>query len=272
VVNADDLTIDPDDLREGLAGTTVLDARWRLGGRPGREDYAEGHIPGAVFIDLDTELAGEPGRNGRHPLPDPARLQEALRAKGVNDTSTVVVYDAGDGQAAARAWWILRWAGHRDTRVLDGGLRAWTAKGHPTSTEESTPTRGDIHVKPGSLPTLTADEAQKIAQTGTLIDARATPRFRGETEPVDPVAGHIPGATNRPTTENSQPDGRLKPAHELNEAFSDDGPIGAYCGSGVTAAHTILALHRAGRTDAALYVGSWSDWITDPSRPVATGE
>lgn len=273
MLSPDDLTIGPDELLSALADTTVLDARWRLGGRPGREEYAEGHIPGAVFIDLDTELAGEPGRNGRHPLPDPARLQEALRAKGVDDTSKVVVYDAGDGQAAARAWWILRWAGHRDTRVLDGGLAAWTAQGHPVTTDAPTPKRGDIRVVPGGMPTLTADEAQKIAQTGTLIDARATPRFRGETEPVDPVAGHIRGARNRPTTANSQPDGRLKPAAELREAFAQDqGPIGAYCGSGVTAAHTVLALHRAGRTDAALYVGSWSDWITDPSRPVATGE
>ncbi|GAA1855310.1 sulfurtransferase [Asanoa iriomotensis] len=266
--------IDPDELLSGLAGTTVLDARWRLGGRPGREDYAEGHIPGAVFIDLDTELAGPPGQNGRHPLPDPAHLQTALRAKGIDDTSKIVVYDAGDGQAAARAWWILRWAGHRDTRVLDGGLKGWAAKGHPVTAETPAPSQGDITVRPGSLPTLTADEAAKLAQTGTLIDARVAPRFRGEVEPVDAVAGHIPGAVNRPTTENTGDDGRLRQQEELRDAFGvdEDAPVGAYCGSGVTAAHTVLALHRAGRTDAALYVGSWSDWITDPNRSVATGE
>ncbi|MDG4823748.1 sulfurtransferase [Asanoa sp. WMMD1127] len=276
MVSADDLTIDPDELRSGLSGTTVLDVRWRLGGRPGREDYADGHIPGAVFIDLDTELAGEPGQNGRHPLPDPVKLQEALRAKGISQHTPVVVYDAKDGQAAARAWWILRWAGHRDTRVLDGGLEGWTARQHPVTTDVPNPTRGDIEVKPGSLPTLTADDAARLARQGTLIDARVGPRFRGEVEPVDPVAGHIPGAVNRPTTENTTADGRLRDAPTLRHEFAQEGvddgaPVGAYCGSGVTAAHTVLALHRAGRTDAALYVGSWSDWVTDPSRPVATG-
>jgi thiosulfate/3-mercaptopyruvate sulfurtransferase len=277
VVSADDLTIDPDELRAGLAGVTVLDARWRLAGRPGREDYAEGHIPGAAFIDLDTELAGPPGPHGRHPLPHPASLQAALRAKGVTDEKPVVVYDAGDGQAAARAWWILRWAGHRDTRVLDGGFAAWIAKGHPITAEMPKTPEGNIRVKPGSMPSLTADEAAATATTGTLVDARVAPRFRGEVEPVDPVAGHIPGAVNRPTAGNTADDGRLRTKAELQDEFAKAGvrdgvPVGAYCGSGVTAAHTVLALHRAGRTDAALYVGSWSDWVTDPTRPVATGD
>jgi len=277
VVSADDLTIDPDELRAGLAGVTVLDARWRLAGRPGREDYAEGHLPGAAFVDLDTELAGAPGSGGRHPLPDPARLQAALRAKGVTDQKPVVVYDAGDGQAAARAWWILRWAGHRDTRVLDGGIAAWIAKGHPITTEMPKTPEGNIQVKPGSMPSLTADEAAATATSGTLVDARVAPRFRGEVEPVDPVAGHIPGAVNRPTADNTGEDGRLRTQAELRDGFTKAGvrdgvPVGAYCGSGVTAAHTVLALHRAGRTDAALYVGSWSDWVTDPTRPVATGD
>ena len=210
MVSADDLTIDPDELRAGLAGVTVLDARWRLGGRPGREDYAEGHLPGAAFVDLDTELAGAPGSGGRHPLPDPAKLQAALRAKGVTDQKPVVVYDAGDGQAAARAWWILRWAGHRDTRVLDGGFAAWIAKGHPITTEMPKTPEGNIQVKPGSMPSLTADEAAATATSGTLVDARVAPRFRGEVEPVDPVAGHIPGAVNRPTADNTGDDGRLR--------------------------------------------------------------
>jgi thiosulfate/3-mercaptopyruvate sulfurtransferase len=277
VVSADDLTIDPDELLSHLAGTTVLDTRWKLGGPPGLDEYLAGHIPGAPYIDLDTELAGKPGQNGRHPLPDPATLQAVLRDKGVTGGRPVVVYDAGEGHAAARAWWILRWAGHRDTRILDGGIAAWIAHGHAVTRETPDVTKGEIHVKPGSLPSLTADEAAEIAHAGVLIDARVKPRYRGEFEPVDPAAGHIPGAVNRPTVLNTHDHGRLRPADDLRTEFENLGvqegvPVGAYCGSGVTAAHTVLALHRAGRTDAALYVGSWSDWVTDPARPVATGD
>lgn len=257
---------------------TVLDVRWRLGDpAAGRAEYAVGHIPGAVFIDLDTELSGPPGAAGRHPLPEPAALQAVLRAAGVRAGHPVVVYDE-EPPSAARAWWALRWAGHQRVALLDGGYRAWVAAGHPVTTEVPTPAPGDVTVEPGGLPVLDAAGAAALtAAGGTLIDVRVAPRYRGEVEPLDPVAGHIPGAVNLPATEHLGPDGRLHPAARLRERLAGAGvadgvPVGAYCGSGVTAAHTVLALHLAGRTDAALYVGSWSHWVTDPSRPVATGE
>jgi thiosulfate/3-mercaptopyruvate sulfurtransferase len=255
---------------------TVLDVRWSLAGGPGRVDYAAGHLPGAVFVDLDGELCGRPGAGGRHPLPDPGRLQDVLRAAGVRADHPVVVYDGGDGLAAARAWWTLRWAGHPQVRVLDGGYPAWLAAGQPVTTERAQPPATDFTVRPGALPVLDAGGAAELAQKGVLLDVRAPARYRGETEPIDPVAGHIPGAVNLPTTEHVDDQGRLRPADQLRATFAAAGvrkdvPVGAYCGSGVTAAHTVLALHRAGRTDAALYVGSWSEWITDLDRPVAVG-
>jgi thiosulfate/3-mercaptopyruvate sulfurtransferase len=209
-------------------------------------------------------------------LPDPAALQRALRAAGVRTGHPVVVYDGGEGMAAARAWWTLRWAGHRPVRLLDGGYPAWVAAGQPVSTDPPEPTPGDVEVRPGALPVLDARAAAELAAAdGVLIDVRAAPRYRGESEPVDPVAGHIPGAVNLPTTEHVEPGGRLRAADALRSRFAQVGVepgvrVGAYCGSGVTAAHTVLALHLAGRPDAALYVGSWSDWVTDPARPVAT--
>jgi thiosulfate/3-mercaptopyruvate sulfurtransferase len=256
---------------------TVLDVRWRLGGPPGREDYAAGHIPGAVFLDLDAALCGPPGAGGRHPLPDPRALQEALRTLGVRTGHPVVVYDAGELQAAARAWWTLRWAGHDQVSVLDGGFAAWVAGGRPVTDDAVTPPPGDVVVRPGGMPVLDADSAAVTASAGRLLDARVAPRYRGETEPVDAVAGRIPGAVNLPAAELIGATGRLRSAAELRSAFEesgvrDDAPVGAYCGSGVTAAQTVLALHEAGFGDAALYVGSWSHWITDPTRPVATGE
>jgi thiosulfate/3-mercaptopyruvate sulfurtransferase len=255
---------------------TVLDVRWRLGGPPGRDAYGDGHLPGAVFVDLDADLCGPPGAAGRHPLPDPADLQAALRAAGVRAGHPVIVYDDGDGQAAARLWWTLRWAGHDQVSVLDGGYAAWVAAGRPVTTDEVTPAAGDIEVHPGGLPVLDATDAAKLAADGVLIDARIGPRYRGETEPVDPVAGHLPGAVNLPNSELAAPDGRLLPVADLSAAFASVGvdpaaPVGAYCGSGVSAARTILALHVAGRPDAALYVGSWSNWVADPDRPIATG-
>lgn len=276
----DDLLIDVTDLALALTSDdppTVLDVRWRLAGPPGRGDYLAGHLPGAVFVDLDTELCGPPGAGGRHPLPDPAVLEEALRAAGVRSGRPVVVYDGGDGLAAARAWWTLRWAGHRWVRVLDGGFPAWSAAGLPVTLEQPAPEPGDITVQPGGLPTLDADSAAARASDGVLLDVRTGPRYRGETEPIDPVAGHIPGAVNLPAAEYVGPDGRLPAADVLRARFAEVGvrpgtPVGAYCGSGVTAAQAVLALHRAGHLDAALYVGSWSDWLTDPRRPVATGD
>jgi thiosulfate/3-mercaptopyruvate sulfurtransferase len=279
VVTSAAVLIDVTDLVDRLAGPsapTVLDVRWRLSGPPGRDDYRTGHIPSATFLDLDEQLCGPPGPGGRHPLPDPAVLERALRGAGVRDGHPVVVYDYGDGMAAARLWWTLRWAGMAHVRVLDGGFAAWTAAGAPTEPGEVTPAPGDLTVRPGGLPVLDADGAAATAGAGTLIDARQAPRFRGETEPIDPVAGRIPGARNVPAADLVGPDGRLLPVAALRERFTlaglpGTGPIGAYCGSGVTAAQTVLALTVAGYPDPALYVGSWSEWITNPDRPVATG-
>ena len=260
----------------------VLDVRWRLGGPPGREDYARAHLPGAVFVDLDTELAAPPGAGGRHPLPDPAALQGVLRRAGISDGSTVVAYDDGDGAPAARAWWLLRWAGMPadQVSVLDGGYPAWVDAGLPVSDEPPVPVTGDLVVRPGGMPVLDADSAAQLAADGVLLDARAPARYRGEVEPVDPRAGHIPGARNAPAGAQQGADGRWLPPAALAERFAALGvdastPVGAYCGSGVTASALVLALEQAGirspEAPAALYAGSWSHWCTDPDRPVATG-
>jgi thiosulfate/3-mercaptopyruvate sulfurtransferase len=255
---------------------TVLDVRWRLGGPPGRELYAAGHIPGAVFVDLDRDLAAPPGPGGRHPLPATADFEQAMRLAGVMDGRPVVVYDDADSTAAARAWWLLRYFGHQSVRVLDGGLRAWTAAGQPVGpTSDYYGAVGDFTARPGQLDLLDADGAASLARAGLLLDARARERYRGEVELVDPVAGHIPAAVSAPTSENVNSDGTFRSPAELTARFralgaTEERAVGAYCGSGVTAAHEVLALALAG-VPAALYLGSWSDWITDPSRPVATG-
>ncbi|MDB1088805.1 sulfurtransferase [Streptomyces sp. ACA25] len=250
----------------------VLDVRWQLGGPPGRSEYDRGHLPGAVFVDLDQELAGPPGPAGRHPLPDPAVFGAAMRRAGVSAGSTVVVHDAGQGWAAARAWWLLRWAGHPRVRVLDGGLAAWRG---PLTTVTPQPAEGDFLPRPGALPVLDAEGAARTAREGVLLDARAPERYRGEVEPVDPVAGHIPGAVSAPTVENTEADGTLRPAETLAARFASLGVspgtrAGVYCGSGVSAAHQVLALAVAG-VEAALYAGSWSEWCAAGTRPVATG-
>jgi thiosulfate/3-mercaptopyruvate sulfurtransferase len=252
----------------------LLDVRWQLGGPPGAGEYAAGHLPGAHYVDLDRELAAPPGSGGRHPLPDPEVFGAALRRAGVTDDRPVVVYDAGPATSAARAWWLLRWAGHRDVRVLDGGLAAWRAAGLPVTDEQPAAEDGDFTPMPGGLPTVDAAGAAALARTGLLLDARAGERYRGEVEPVDPRAGHIPGAVSAPTTDNLGPDGRFRGPAELAERFAalgaDGRPIGVYCGSGVTAAHQVLALESVGLT-AALYPGSWSEWSADPANPAATG-
>ncbi|MGW2632705.1 sulfurtransferase [Streptomyces chattanoogensis] len=260
----------------GPAAPVLLDVRYQLGGPPGRPQYEAGHLPGAVYVDLDRELAGPPGPAGRHPLPDPAVFAEAMRAAGVRADRPVVTYDGGQGWAAARAWWLLRWSGHPDVRVLDGGLPAWQASGGAMSVDKVTPRTGDFTPAPGALPLLTADGAAALARRGVLLDARAAERYRGEVEPIDRVAGHIPGAVSAPTTENVVDGGTtFRDAGELAKRFAslgatEDAEVGVYCGSGVSAAHQVLALAVAG-IPAALYVGSWSEWSGDPSRPVATG-
>lgn len=275
----------------------LLDVRWALtapgaGGQAGAaarpkglDPYLAGHLPGARFVDLDTELAGPVGPGtGRHPLPDQDIFQGAMRAAGVRDGRPVVIYDAADSTAAARAWWLLRYFGHEDVRVLDGGYAAWTADGRPVTgpvpdlAAAGPAEPGDFTAVPGRLPALDADGAAALARTGVLLDARAAARFRGEVEPIDPVAGHIPGALSAPTTENVTESGHFQPADKLAARFAAliprDGAqapeVGVYCGSGVTAAHQVLALTVA-QIPAALYVGSWSEWVADPARPVETG-
>lgn len=258
----------------------LVDVRWRLGGPPGRQDYAAGHLPGAVYLDLDTDLAAEPGAGGRHPLPAPDDLERVLRSAGIRADRPVVAYDADNGSVAARAWWLLRWAGHDRVAVLDGGYAAWVAAGRPVTAEAPSPPPGDFRVQAGRMPVLTAGEAARLAAGGVLLDARAPERYRGEVEPLDPRAGHIPGARNAPFAAHTGPDGRWRTPAELADRFAALGvttgtPVGAYCGSGVTAASVVLALEAAGVTapdsPAALYAGSWSHWCTDPTRPVATG-
>ncbi|MCR3751386.1 sulfurtransferase [Lentzea californiensis] len=278
--------ITPEALADALSArsaTVVLDVRWRLGGPPGRQDYEVSHVPGAVYLDLDTELSAAPGTGGRHPLPEPERLQQVLRAAGVREGVQVVAYDAGDGSVAARVWWLLRWSGFGEVAVLDGGFAAWEAAGLPVTAEVPAPltgdAAGDVVVRPGQMPVLDADEAVALAQDGVLLDARAAARYRGETEPVDPKAGHIPGALNAPTTGHVGADGRWLGPEELAARFaglgvSGDVAVGAYCGSGVTASSVVLALEVAGVTSAekpaALYAGSWSNWCA-LDREVATG-
>ncbi|GAA4017337.1 sulfurtransferase [Streptomyces plumbiresistens] len=258
----------------------LLDVRWQLSlaksaGEPsfdGRAEYAAGHIPGAVYVDLDSELASAPGERGRHPLPDLAEFGAAMRRAGVSTRTPVVVYDGGQGWAAARAWWLLRWTGHPDVRVLDGGLPAWQGE---LSVETPEPAAGDFQPAPGTTGLLDADEAAALARSGVLLDARAAERYRGDVEPIDRVGGHIPGAVSAPTTDNVSANGRFLPAQELADRFKtlgagDGSAVGVYCGSGVSAAHQVLALAVAG-IPAALYVGSWSEWSSDPSRPVAVG-
>jgi thiosulfate/3-mercaptopyruvate sulfurtransferase len=266
----------------------LLDIRWSLLEPDGRPAYLAGHLPGARYVDLEHELSGPANPSqGRHPLPHPADLQAALRRAGVRSDSLVVVYDDAGGLSAARAWWLLRWAGHAGVRVLDGGLDAWRAAGRTMETGAAEPSDlggsdvGDLVIRPGAWPTVSAEEVAARHPARVLIDSRAAERYRGDVEPVDPVAGHIPGAVNRPTTENLGPDGRFLDPAQLQAGFADLGvtpsvatpdgeavPI-VYCGSGVTAAHQLLAMEVAGLAGV-LYAPSWSGWVSDPTRPVAT--
>ncbi|MFF6998367.1 sulfurtransferase [Streptomyces sp. NPDC008313] len=257
---------------DGSDPPVLLDVRYQMGSPNLRPEYEKAHLPGAVFVDLEAELAGPPGAGGRHPLPDLEVFGAAMRAAGVSGDRDVVVYDGGLGWASARAWWLLEWTGHPSVRVLDGGLAAWDG---PLEAGVPAPAPGTFVPEPGARALLDADAAAELARTGLLLDARAAERYRGEVEPIDAVAGHIPGAVSAPTTENLAETGRFLPATELAERFASlgatkDVEVGVYCGSGVSAAQQVLALAVAG-IPAALYVGSWSEWSRDANRPVAVG-
>ncbi|EMY33281.1 3-mercaptopyruvate sulfurtransferase [Arthrobacter crystallopoietes BAB-32] len=265
-------------LRERMTSgqrTVVLDVRWALGDPDGHKHYLAGHIPGAVFVDLETGLAAPPAQGlGRHPLPEPAAFEEAAREWGINTYDTVVAYDDVGGVSAARLWWLLRDGGFDDVFLLDGGLAAWRQAGFELETGEECPSLGDVRLEPGHMPLLRLDEMEAFPGTGVLLDARAGERYRGEKEPVDPKAGHIPGALSAPTTENLGTGARFLPAAELRARFRSLGvahgkPIAVYCGSGISAAHEIAALAHAG-LEAALFPGSWSQW-SQLDLPVAVG-
>ena len=255
----------------------LADVRWTLGGPPGLADYEAEHIPGAHWVDLELHLSAAPGAGGRHPLPDLAGFQTAMRAIGVSRDRPVVAYDAGSSLAAARLWWLLTDSGHDAVRVLNGGLAAWRAAGLATESGPSpVAAPGGFVAQPGQRAQLSADDiAAELAgdRRVRLVDVRAPERYSGESEPIDPVAGHIPGAVNLPSMDNLDADGRFLDGTAIARPFTDAGfdtDAVLYCGSGVTAAHSLLALESAGLTGA-IYPGSWSDWIADPRRPVATG-
>lgn len=274
---AESALISAAELADRLDDVVVLDVQFTLDGQ-GADLYASRHLPGAAHLDLDQVLADPAGLRGRHPLPSVDRLQAGLRAVGLDDDSRVVVYDQGSSLGAARAWWVLRWAGLTDVRVLDGGLAAWERAGLPTATvsvqlDRNGPS-GSVTVRPGSVPVLEVDDVlDHIAHGGVLLDARTAERFRGEVEPIDTEAGHIPGATNLPVAEVMAPDGTFATEAAIRTALRERGipldvPVATSCGSGITAAQLTLALHEAG-IESAPFIGSWSEWITDPDRPRA---
>jgi len=259
----------------------VFDCRHDLAApERGRDEYAKSHIPGARFLHLDVDLsAPKTGRNGRHPLPDPGELTRKLKEAGVDSRKQVVAYDAQGGMVAARLWWLLRWLGHLPVAVLDGGWSQWIAEGRPQTAEVPQPqaTRFSGKVSKASVD---ADFVRsRLGDPGTvLVDARAPDRFRGQNETIDPVGGRIPGALNRFYRDNLDASGRFKTPEMLQDEFravlggTSPQQVVNYCGSGVSACHNLLAMEVAGLRGARLYAGSWSEWIADPSRPVASGE
>ena len=272
-VSRDEVLITATELAQRLDADeplTILDVRWQLAEPNGGAAFERGHLPGAVYVSLEDELSDHnvSGR-GRHPLPSGRSVEAAARRWGVRQGVPVVVYDDWNRAGSARAWWVLTAAGIPDVRILDGGLGAWTGV---LETDSVVPAPGDVTVAhddlyAGALPTLTAEQA---AVAATLLDARAPERFCGEVEPVDPVAGHIPGARNVPSTGLLTADGTFLRADDLTRVFDGIEPTGVYCGSGVTASVVLAALAAVG-VDAALYPGSWSEWCSDSTRPVARG-
>lgn len=265
--------IDAPSLQNVLSTTRVIDCRARLGDLDfGQRAYRESHIVGAVRGDLDTDFAAAPGRHGRHPLPDLDRLVQRCREWGINNSTQVVVYDDMGGMFAARAWWLLRRLGHADVAVLDGGWQAWLSLPGACESTSTSPTLGNFTRRPPLTRETTAEDLLRRSPE-VLLDARAAERFAGIKEPIDHKAGHIPGARCLPAAGNLMQDQRFLSVAALKERFADvtDDCV-CYCGSGVTAAHNILAMRIAGLPEPALYAGSWSEWIEDPTRPIATGQ
>jgi thiosulfate/3-mercaptopyruvate sulfurtransferase len=272
--------ISVDELADRLEGAAadgpiaVCDVRFYLADHDqGRREYAAGHLPGAVFVDLHRDLAAEPGASGRHPLPTVEHFAALLGGLGITPATRVVAYDSAGGGVAARLWWMLRSIGHSRASVLDGGIQAWTASGRALSTEVPAVAPTHYPVPPGWTGIADADTVAAAAEAGgVVVDARTGERFRGEHEPIDPRPGHVPGARNLFHGDALGPDGAHLPLGELAQRFGDVGPSPiVYCGSGVTACHGILAMSLVGIT-ARLYPGSWSEWSADPTRPVAVGE
>lgn len=266
-------------LAPGAARTRVLDVRWTLPQPDGRPAYLAGHIPGAVYVDLETELSEHgPATAGRHPLPSPEALTASARRWGLHPGDRVVAYDGGGNLSSARLWWLLRDAGVADVRLLDGALPAWVAAGLPLETDDVSPEPGTLSPGAGSMPRIELSDVAGFARDHALLDARAAERYAGVEEPIDPRAGHVPGARSLPTGGNLDAEGRFLPAAVLRARFASVGagespgePVGAYCGSGITASHTVFALALAG-IDGTLFPGSWSQWANHPELPVATGE
>ncbi len=267
----------------GQAGVAIVDTRFDLADpAAGRRSYEEGHVPGSVFLDLDKDLAAPVGpQTGRHPLPDVSVISATLGRLGIGNDTNVIVYDGGSGAIAARAWWVLRWLGHERTRLLDGGIKAWLAAGGALESGTSTPQETRFFGNPRTELVLTTDELAADV-TGIadrrLLDARDAARFRGEMEPIDPVAGHVPGAINLPFADLVTPEGRWRAPSERRARLRDalgyelDGTWAVMCGSGVTACHVAIAGLEAGYREPLVYVGSWSEWIRDPGRPIRTGK
>jgi thiosulfate/3-mercaptopyruvate sulfurtransferase len=276
--------IQVDELQRLLAGRetgrpVVLDVRYRMSSSTGRREFERAHIPGASYVDMDTDLATirPDGAGGRHPMPTVETFSAAMRFAGVTMSRQVVAYDDWDSLPASRVWWMLRHLGFFNVRVLDGGISAWTGAGQPTEPGAGSPVAGDFTASDHGLGRLlNATDAGTYAARHVLLDARSATRFRGQDETIDAVAGHIPGAVSAPALDNVDANGRFRPADELAGRLlelgaTDTKPVGTYCGSGVQATHLALALSVAGIThDADVYIGSWSDWITDPARPVET--
>lgn len=269
--------IEPEELAQLLdqePRPVLADVRWQLGGPSQRSAYEDAHLPGARWVDLESVLTAPPGEGGRHPLPPAAVFEDAMQQLGLDAGQLLVAYDSANSLAAARLWWLLTDSGHAEVRVLNGGLAAWQRAGLEIERGWVQPAdRGSFRAVPGTRRQIDADEIEaRLGARGTplLVDVRAPERYSGATEPIDPIAGHIPRAINLPSTDNLDSDGRFLQASQIYERYTAAGTTEdtvLYCGSGITAAHSLLAMESAGLT-ATLYPGSWSDWISDPGRPV----